>query len=95
MNIVLYVDKSRQCYRRAGQTRAASAKGSAGFTRPAQSLTLPGIAEYSIIHFYFTAPQVMPCTSCFWQNQPSAMIGAIAINEAADSLAQNKPSGLE
>src|SRR5471032_1936602 len=44
---------------------------------------------------YLTAPKVMPCTSCFWQNQPSAMIGAIAISEAADSLAQNRPSGLE
>ena len=44
---------------------------------------------------YLTAPKVMPCTSCFWQNQPSAMIGAIAISDAADSLAQKRPSGLE
>ena len=44
---------------------------------------------------YFTAPKVRPCTSCFWLNQPNTMIGAIASSDAADSLAQNRPSGLE
>ena len=44
---------------------------------------------------YFTAPKVRPCTSCFWLNQPTTTIGAIAISEAADSFAQNSPSGLE
>ena len=44
---------------------------------------------------HFTAPKVRPCTSCFWLNQPNTTIGAIAISEAADSLAQNRPSGLE
>ena len=44
---------------------------------------------------YLTAPKVSPCTSCFWLNQPNTTIGAIAISEAADSLAQNRPSGLE
>jgi hypothetical protein len=42
-----------------------------------------------------TAPKVRPCTSCFWLNQPNTTIGAMAISEAADSLAQNSPSGLE
>ena len=40
---------------------------------------------------YFTAPNVRPRTSCFWLNQPMIRIGAIAIVEAADSLAQNSP----
>ena len=44
---------------------------------------------------YFTAPKVKPCTSCFWLNQPNTTIGAIAMKEAADNLAQNRPSGLE
>ena len=44
---------------------------------------------------YFTAPNVNPCTSCFWLNQPNTTMGAIAITDAADSLAQKRPSGLE
>ena len=44
---------------------------------------------------HFTAPKVMPRTSCFWLNQPMIRIGAMASVEAADSFAQNKPSGLE
>src|ERR1700722_17133294 len=44
---------------------------------------------------YFTAPKVRPCTSCRWLNQPKTRIGATAIVDAADSLAKNKPSGLE
>src|SRR3954463_1933390 len=44
---------------------------------------------------YLTAPKVNPCTSCFWLNQPTTTIGAMAISEAADNLAQNRPSGLE
>src|SRR5882672_2192463 len=44
---------------------------------------------------YFTAPNVSPCTSCFWLNQPNTTIGAIAISDAADNLAQNSPSELE
>src|SRR2546427_11631975 len=43
---------------------------------------------------YLTAPKVMPCTSCFWLNQPNTTMGAMAISEAAESLAQNSPSGL-
>ena len=42
-----------------------------------------------------TAPNVSPRTSCFWLNHPKTIIGIIAITEAAESLAQNKPSGLE
>ncbi|BAR60443.1 hypothetical protein ACVIWV_004552 [Bradyrhizobium diazoefficiens] len=44
---------------------------------------------------YFTAPKVSPRTSCFWLNQPRTRMGAIASVEAADSFAQNSPSGLE
>src|SRR5471032_3637683 len=44
---------------------------------------------------YLTAPNVRPCTSCFWLNQPNTTIGAMASTEAADSLDQNRPSGLE
>ena len=44
---------------------------------------------------YFTAPKVRPRTSCFWLNQPMIRIGAMASVEAADSLAQNSPCGLE
>src|SRR6266481_3692934 len=44
---------------------------------------------------YLTAPKVSPRTSCRWVNHPSMMIGAMASVEAADSFAQNRPSGLE
>src|SRR5258705_96195 len=44
---------------------------------------------------YLTAPKVSPWTSCRWVNHPSMMIGAMASVEAADSFAQNRPSGLE
>src|SRR5262249_41501629 len=44
---------------------------------------------------YFTAPKVRPRTSCFWANQPITNMGAIAMVEAAESFAQNRPSGLE
>jgi hypothetical protein len=44
---------------------------------------------------YFTAPKVRPRTSCFWLNQPRIRIGAMAMVEAALSLAKNRPSGLE
>src|SRR5690242_711207 len=44
---------------------------------------------------YLTAPKVRPRTSCRWLIQPNTRIGAIAIVEAADSLAQNRPSGAE
>ena len=44
---------------------------------------------------YLTAPKVRPRTSCFWLNQPSTRMGAMASVEAALSLAQNSPSGLE
>ncbi len=36
---------------------------------------------------YFTAPKVRPRTSCFWLNQPMIRIGAMAMVEAAESLA--------
>ncbi len=36
---------------------------------------------------YFTAPKVRPRTSCFWLNQPRIRIGAMAMVEAAESLA--------
>src|ERR1700679_2665136 len=48
--------------------------------------------EFSL---YLTAPKVRPCTSCFWLNQPNTTMGAMASTEAAESLAQNSPSGLE
>ena len=44
---------------------------------------------------HFTAPKVRPWTNCFWLNQPNTTMGAMAISEAAESLAQNRPSGLE
>jgi hypothetical protein len=44
---------------------------------------------------YLTAPKVRPRTSCFCVNQPTIMMGIIARKDAAESLAQNKPSGLE
>src|SRR5690606_39691529 len=44
---------------------------------------------------YFTAPNVRPRTSCFWLIQPMMRIGAMARVEAAESLAQNRPCGLE
>eukprot|EP01035_Chromulina_nebulosa_P043489 gene43488-58903_t len=44
---------------------------------------------------HFTAPKVRPRTSCFWLNQPRMTIGAMAMVDAADSLAQNRPCGLE
>jgi hypothetical protein len=40
-----------------------------------------------------TAPNVSPRTNCFWLNQPMIRIGAMARVEAAESLAQNSPSG--
>ena len=42
---------------------------------------------------YFTAPKVRPRTSCRWLIQPNTRIGAIAIVEAAESFAQNRPFG--
>ena len=44
---------------------------------------------------YFTAPKVRPRTNCFCENQPRMRIGAMASVEAAESLAQNSPSGAE
>ena len=44
---------------------------------------------------YFTAPKVRPRTSWRWLNQPSTRIGAMASVDAAESFAQNSPSGLE
>jgi hypothetical protein len=60
-----------------------------------QQRPLGGSAEGDAGGIYFTAPKVRPCTSCFWLNQPNTTMGAMAMNEAADSLAQNRPSGLE
>src|SRR5947207_14987468 len=51
------------------------------------------MAALSLI--YLTAPNVSPRTSCRWVNHPRTMIGAIASVDAADSFAQNRPSGLE
>jgi hypothetical protein len=36
---------------------------------------------------YFTAPKVSPRTSCFCENQPMTRMGAMAMTEAAESLA--------
>ena len=44
---------------------------------------------------YLTAPKVSPRTSCRCVNHPRMMIGAMASVDAADSFAQNRPSGLE
>jgi hypothetical protein len=63
-------------------------------TRRLRSLIIIG-ESITTLPTYFTAPKVSPCTNCFWLNQPNTTIGAIAINDAADSLAQNNPSGLE
>ena len=40
-----------------------------------------------MVRSYFTAPKVRPRTSCFWLNQPTIRIGAMAMVEAAESLA--------
>src|SRR5208282_2691340 len=50
---------------------------------------------FPLIPSHFTAPNVRPRTSCFWENQPRMRIGAIASVEAAESLAQKNPSGAE
>ncbi len=44
---------------------------------------------------HFTAPNDRPRTSCFWLIQPKIRMGAQARVETAESLAQNRPSGLE
>src|SRR3712207_259293 len=44
---------------------------------------------------YLTAPKVRPRTNWRWLIQPKTRIGAIATVDAADSLAQNRPSGAE
>src|SRR5262245_58939691 len=44
---------------------------------------------------YLTAPMVRPRTSWRWLIQPNTRIGAMAMVEAAESLAQNRPSGAE
>ena len=44
---------------------------------------------------YFTAPKVNPRTNCFCVSHPITMMGATANSEAAESLAQKSPSGLE
>ncbi|KAH0442985.1 hypothetical protein KCU90_g1504, partial [Aureobasidium melanogenum] len=44
---------------------------------------------------HLTAPNVRPRTSCFCDSQPTIRIGATASSDAAESFAQNKPSGLE
>ena len=44
---------------------------------------------------YLTAPKVRPRTSWRWLNQPNTRMGATAMVDAADSLAKNRPSGLE
>jgi hypothetical protein len=41
--------------------------------------------------FYLTAPKVRPRTSCFCENQPRIMIGAMANIEAADRVAKKAP----
>ena len=46
--------------------------------------------EFDLAHDpspYFTAPKVSPRTSCFWLNQPMMRMGAMAMVEAAESLA--------
>jgi hypothetical protein len=71
-----------------------------GFAGPPAAPPARGLAQRHAVReawgrAYFTAPKVRPWTSCFWLNQPNTTIGAMAISEAADSLAQNRPSGLE
>src|SRR6202008_1131600 len=44
---------------------------------------------------HLTAPKVRPRTSCFCDPHPTIRRGATASSDAADSLAQNNPSGLE
>ena len=44
---------------------------------------------------YLTAPKVRPRTSWRWLIQPNTRMGAMASVEAAESLAQNRPSGAE
>ena len=52
--------------------------------------TLGNLVELNLSHVrspYFTAPKVRPRTSCFWLNQPIIRIGAMAMVDAAESLA--------
>src|SRR5215212_5723888 len=48
-----------------------------------------------LLSVYFTAPNVSPRTSWRWLIHPKTRMGAIATVDAADSLAQNSPSGAE
>src|SRR5271155_1174210 len=49
----------------------------------------------SLLRDHLTAPKVKPRTSCFCENQPRMRMGAMASVDAAESLAQKKPSGAE
>src|SRR3982750_3651454 len=69
--------------------------GGGGPCRPIPCLDTSDRGENETCAPHFTAPNVSPCTSCRWLNQPNTSIGATAIVEAADSLAKNRPSGLE
>src|SRR3712207_1353701 len=51
--------------------------------------------RHSTLPVYLTAPKVRPRTSWRWLIQPKTRMGAIAMAEAAESLAQNRPSGAE
>ncbi len=53
------------------------------------------VSSYRFCVDHFTAPNDSPRTSCFWLIQPKIRIGAQARVDTAESLAQNKPSGLE
>ncbi len=55
-------------------------------TSPKRLVTFSRVMR-PIIVSYFTAPKVRPRTSCFWLNQPRIRIGAMAMVEAALSLA--------
>ena len=70
-----------------GLAQALAFNGCHGWTLPLQ-MVWSGAG-------HLTAPKVRPRTSCFCVSQPKIRIGTTASVEAADSLAQNRPSGLE
>src|SRR5882724_11457937 len=64
-------------------------------TSPKDFLMLVSLTVAIAVSSYFTAPNVRPRTSWRWLIQPKMRMGAMAMVDAAESLAQKRPSGLE
>ena len=76
-----------------GPTKTTNEPSSTTRSTPWMTFTLPKAfstpLQFDLAHIfsYFTAPKVSPRTSCFWLNQPMMRMGAMAMVEAAESLA--------